>query len=938
MEDSLMINDELLNIPFDQYQRYRVLKEIVEIIKNQTGERSLNILDVGGHSITMGGKPWLPIKEFLPEDKTFVTDMPFCNIPSYLKGSGERLPFKRGSFDIVTCQDVLEHIPSEKREEFIFNLIEAGRDYIIIGCPFYSENSALSEKIFFEYIKNKIGGEHYHLKEHITNGLPKIEDIEQILNRKRLEFSIIPSGYIYNWLLMNMIKVYISSIPDSLKLHTMVDRFYNMNFYESDQREPSYRNVIVISKKRDKKILECISEKFKALREKHKYFSLEKADFSQLQLLLNLEELKIKNTFNKLKEEISNLNGVLYEKEIVIRNLNKTVNDKENHIKNLERTLSEIKGSKLWKLFDSIRKSKKGIKIIIKEGPSSLINRIKMRNQDVYSIQDQYPLWLMKNSLSLSDITRIKAEVSTFKYKPIISIIMPVYNVDKAWLEKAIDSVLNQIYPHWELCIVDDASIRGHIRGILDYYSSIENRIKVKYLQQNQGIAGATNEALQLANGEFIGLLDNDDELSQDALFEVVKLLNEHPDADMIYSDEDKMTMNGTRCGPFFKPDWSPDLFFSSMYTCHFGIYRKTIVDKINGFRKGFEGSQDYDFVLRFIEETNKIYHIPKILYHWRKIPGSTAERYDVKNSDDASLKALSEAIKRRGIDGTVEIGLQMGGFRVKRRIINNPLVSIIIPTKDKLEFLMRCIDSIKRKTDYPNYEILIVDNKSIESATKDYLKSIDGKDRCRVISYNASFNFSAINNYAAKQSGGDFLLFLNNDTEVVSSEWVNAMLEFAQRKETGAVGAKLIYRNNTIQHAGILLGVGGIANHAFYQFPSSKDSYFSQADVIKNYSAITAACMMIRKSLFEEMQGFDEVNCPIAFNDVDLCLRLREKGYLNVYTPYAVLYHHEAASRGYKRDPEAEYIKKRWGHIIENDPYYNPNLSRDRFDFSLRI
>ncbi len=933
-----MNRDELLNIPFDQYQRYRVLKDIAEIIKNQTGNRDLKILDVGGHSTTMEGKPWLPVKEFLPEDKTSVVDIPVCDIPAYIRGSGDKLPFKKDSFDIVTCQDVLEHIPPEKREGFIQNLIETGRDYIIIGCPFYSENSALSEKIFFEYIKNKIGGEHYHLKEHITNGLPKIEDIEQILNLKRLEFSIIPSGYIYNWLLMNLIKVYISSIHDSLKLHTMIDRFYNMNFYESDQREPTYRHIFVISKKKDTVILKMVSKKFEELREKYKHFSLEKSDFSLLQLLLNLGNLENKNAVKKLREEISNLNGILYEREIIIQNLNKTVHDKENHIKNLEMELGNIKISKLWILLNAMRKLKRGIKILIKEGPNSFINKIKMRNQEAYSIDDQYPLWLMKNSLSLNDKSRMIAEVDNFQYKPIISIIMPVYNVNKVWLEKAIDSVLNQIYPNWELCIADDASTNAHVRSVLDYYTMADRRVRVKYLVQNQGISGATNEALSLASGEFIGLLDNDDELSADALVEVVKLLNEHPDTDMIYSDEDKITVDGVRCEPFFKPDWSPDLFFSHMYTCHFGLYRKNIVDKIGGLRKGFEGSQDYDFVLRFTEETDKVFHISKILYRWRKIPGSTAERYDAKDSDTASLKALNEAIKRRSIEGTVEKGLQMGTFRVKRVILNNPLVSIIIPTKDKLEFLMSCIDSIKRKTDYPNYEILIVDNKSIESTTKEFLKSIDGKDHCRVISYDAPFNFSAINNEASKNAKGEILIFLNNDTEVVSPEWLSAMIELAQRKDTGVVGAKLIYRNNAIQHAGILLGVGGVANHAFYQFPQSKNSYFSQANVIRNYSAVTGACMMIRKPLFEEVGGFDEINCPIAFNDVDLCLRLREKGYLIVYTPYAVLYHYEAASRGYKRDPEAEYIKKRWGHIIENDPYYNPNLSRDRFDFSLRI
>lgn len=585
----------------------------------------------------------------------------------------------------------------------------------------------------------------------------------------------------------------------------------------------------------------------------------------------------------------------------------------------------------------------KGFKVLIKEGPLPLIykiiKKIKARKQKRISCQDQYASWLKKNYTSPKDRLNIESELNDFTYKPVISIITPVYNVDRIWFQKAIDSVFNQVYQNWELCIADDFSTKTHIRKMLESIEKKDSRVKIKYLTENQGISLASNEAISLATGEFVGLLDNDDMLAPIALYEVVKLLQKHPEADMIYSDEDKITTGGKRCDPFFKPDWSPDLFLSQMYVCHFGVYRKKNLDTIGGFKKGFEGSQDYDFVLRFTEKTEKIFHIPKILYHWRKVPGSTAEKYDAKDSEATSLKALNETIKRRSIEGTIEKGLQMGTFRVKRQIINSPLITIIIPTKDKSDYLRKCVNSIKMKTDYLNYEIIIVDNGSKEKSAINYLQSIHNRDNCKVLSYPGRFNFSAINNYASKKSKGEFLLFLNNDTEVITSGWLSAMLELCQREKTGAVGAKLLYNDNTIQHAGVLLGVSGIANHAFYKLALNESPYFINANVIRNYSAVTGACMMVRKSLFEDFGGFDEINLSISYSDIDFCLRLKEKGYLTVFTPYAVLYHHESVSRGYAEiNHESNYMMNRWKNVLTNDPYYNINLTRDKQDFSLKI
>jgi len=567
-------------------------------------------------------------------------------------------------------------------------------------------------------------------------------------------------------------------------------------------------------------------------------------------------------------------------------------------------------------------------------------------------VRDDYELWILKNEPKKEDLKRMAEECKKFKYSPKISIIMPTWNTEEKWLRKAIESVLNQVYDNWELCIADGGSTKPHVRRVLEEYARKDRRIKVKFLPENLGIAGNSNEALKLATGEFVAFLDHDDELAPFALYEVVKLLNEKPDLDFIYSDEDKIDEKGRRRDPFFKPDYSPDMFLSCNYICHLSVIRKSLVDKVGGFRLGYDGSQDYDLFLRVLEHTDKIAHIPKILYHWRMIRTSAASSTSAKPyAYEAAKKALADAMRRRGIEiEGVYDGLWLGSYRIKYKIKGNPKVSIIIPTKDKVEVLKRCIDSILNKTTYQNYEIVIVDNNSQEEKTFEYYETIKDNPKIRILEYKKPFNFSAINNYAVSKVDSEFILFLNNDTEVITPEWLSAMLEHAQRREVGAVGAKLLYPNNTIQHAGVILGLGAgpsrVAGHSHKYLPNSFPGYYYRPHIIQNLSAVTAACMLTKKSLFEEVGGFDEVNLPIAFNDVDYCLKLREKGFLIVYTPYAVLYHHESLSRGYEDTPEKQerflkevkYMREKWGSILDNDPYYNPNLTGDREDFSIRM
>ncbi len=539
----------------------------------------------------------------------------------------------------------------------------------------------------------------------------------------------------------------------------------------------------------------------------------------------------------------------------------------------------------------------------------------------------------------------IKTEIKNFAKKPLISIITPVYNVEPKWLEKAIKSVEAQWYSNWELCIVDDCSTNIETK---EYLKSINNpKIKIKFLDKNLNISGASNEALKMASGEYISLLDNDDELTPNALYEMVKEIN-RSSADFIYSDEDFIDTDGVCSNPHYKPDFSPDLLLSHNYITHLTCFKKELLDSAGWFKSQFDGAQDYELFLRMTEKANKISHIPKILYHWRMIEGSTSANSEAKPEAMRRAKmALEETLKRRGIDAKVEYGNINHYFRVRYTIKDNPLVSIIIPFKDKPELLDMCVNSILQKSSYINYEIIGVSNNSKDEATFEKMKELEKKDpRVKFYEYNIEFNYAKINNYAVENfAKGEHILLLNNDIEVINSDWIEAMLEHSQREEVGCVGAKLYYPNDTIQHAGIIIGLGGYAGHSHKHLPRDFNGYFNRLMVVQNVSAITAACLMIKRGIYSEVDGMDEVKFKVAYNDVDFCLRVRERGYLNIFTPYTQLYHHESISRGYETTPEKiarfqrekDALFERHKEILTNgDPYYNPNLCHDKEDFSI--
>lgn len=531
-------------------------------------------------------------------------------------------------------------------------------------------------------------------------------------------------------------------------------------------------------------------------------------------------------------------------------------------------------------------------------------------------------------------------ECKEFKYNPKISIVIPVYNVGKKYLVECIESILNQNYQNFEICLSDDCSTDEETLATLKEYEASEERVKVVYRQKNGHISKATNDAIAIASGEFIGLMDNDDLLAKNALYEVVKVLNKDSSLDMIYTDEDKIDIFNRRRDPHFKPDFSPDSLLSSNYICHFTVLRKKIIDKIGGFRVGYEGSQDHDLFLRFTEKTDKIYHIPKVLYHWRMIPGSTAESIDSKNyAVERGKKSVEDALKRRGCKAVVSIHPQIPYYMIDYLYDKEPKITIIIPTKDYSDITEKCLESLFKKTTYKNFEVILMNNQSKEEATFQLFERYQKKyTNFKVINADFPFNYSKINNLAVSKTESDFILLLNNDTEIITPNWLETMVGYAMQDHIGTVGCKLLYPDNTVQHGGIVMGVGGIANHAFLNEPRESFGLYARLAIPYNYSGNTAACLMVSRKIYEEVGGLEE-ELNVAFNDVDFNLKVIEKGFYNIFLPQVELYHYESKSRGldtttekYKRFlDEQYYMHKKWGIKIEKDPMYNINFSRSR-------
>lgn len=572
-----------------------------------------------------------------------------------------------------------------------------------------------------------------------------------------------------------------------------------------------------------------------------------------------------------------------------------------------------------------------------------------MRTIDKLTKRDSisYNAWLKRHQPTKTILEQQSRH--EFIYQPKISIVIPLYKTPLHYLNELIQSIKSQTYSNWELCLSDGSGENSPLTSVLKKYEE-DDRIRVVCNQQSLQISENTNAALEIATGDFIAFADHDDLLAPNALYECVYELNHDQSIDVLYTDEDKIDMAGKEhFMPHFKTDFNIDMLCSVNYICHLFVVKREILQKVGMLNSEFDGAQDYDFVLRCVEIASNIKHIPKILYHWRAHKDSTAENPESKNyAFEAGAKAIQAHYDRIGIKATVEQTMQKGIYRTKYTLQENPLISIIIPNKDHIDDLNKCIKAIEKKSSYKNYEFIIVENNSTEDRTFKYYKDLEEKcPRANVVCWKEKgFNYPAINNYGVLHAKGEYLLFLNNDTEIVNEDCLEEMLGYCMRKDVGAVGARLYYEDGTIQHAGVIVGLGGIAGHTFVGFPHDALGYFGRIQMTQDYSAVTAACMMVKKSVFSEVQGFDE-RYAVAFNDVDLCMKIREAGYLIVYNPYAELNHYESKSRGYEDteekvqrfNSEIMLFKTRWSEFLEKgDPYYSPNMTLDKSDFSLNI
>ena len=558
--------------------------------------------------------------------------------------------------------------------------------------------------------------------------------------------------------------------------------------------------------------------------------------------------------------------------------------------------------------------------------------------------QEQYKIWMEKNKLTLDEIE--KQKTYKFDFSPKISIVVPMYNTDEMFFKELVESLENQTYSNWELCLADGSEKPNE--SLKQYYEKNE-KIKYKFLNSNKGISENTNSAIEMATGEYIGFLDHDDLLSQDALFEMVKVINEKENVEFIYSDEDKIDETYERFEPYFKPDYSPETLACNNYITHFVVVKKELIERCGKLNSEFNGAQDFDFVLRATKEAKEVVHISKILYHWRVHKSSTANVADAKPyAYEAGKRAVEAHVKRLGKKAQVEDGQDVPGiYKIKYEIEGNPKVSILIPNKDNINLLKTCIDSILKLTTYKNYEIVVIENNSEKKETLEYYNEISKNEKVRVINSGIKeFNYSKIINFGVQNVTGEFILQLNNDTKVLNPDWLENMVGYAQNKEIGAVGARLYYEDKTIQHAGIIVGLSGIAGNGLVNLPYGKHAYFGREAATRNVAAVTGACLLCRRELYEEVGYMDEEKFKVAFNDVDFCLKLLEKGYRNVYNPYVELIHYESKSRGYEYtkeqeerfDNESENFKDKWKKYIYYDPYYNTNFTRKTCNYDINI
>lgn len=634
------------------------------------------------------------------------------------------------------------------------------------------------------------------------------------------------------------------------------------------------------------------------------------------------------------------------DRTLVIRCENKSVAVKLNaDIIEKQNSSSHKKSAKLKSMMNK-QTLQSAMDFLMENGLKAFVIKSRHKLQGIDSDYD-YPEWVSLTKTTEEELAQQRETV--FDYMPKLSVVIPAYKTPERFLSAMLDSLLAQTYTNWEVCVADGSPRGEGVERVLKRYAMKDERFRYVILGENKGISGNTNAAIEMATGDFIVLADHDDTLAPDALFECVKAINQDPEIDVVYTDEDKLDIDGGELfEPHFKPDFNPDLLTSVNYICHLFVVNHELLLEVGLFKEEFDGAQDYDFILRCTEKARKICHIPKALYHWRCHQDSTASNPESKlYAFEAGARAVKAHYDRLGIPvKSVEKGIDYGIYHTTFEITGDPLVSVIIPNKDHSADLDLCMRSLIEKSTYKNLEFIVVENNSADPATFAYYEKIQKEfEFVHVVTWEREFNYSAINNFGVTFAKGEYLLFLNNDTELINPESIEEMLGYCQREDVGITGVRLLYSDDTIQHAGVVVGFGGIAGHTFIGLHKAESSYFNQAMCARNYSAVTAACMMSKRSLFDQVGGFSE-DLAVAFNDIDYCMKIRSLNKLVVYVPYALFYHYESKSRGLEDTPEKverfnREIKKfseKWPDILrDGDPYYNPNLTLRKSNFALR-
>ena len=961
----------IYNQIFDQFQRYSTVKSVIDGL---SGNESLTVLEVGANA-------HFNLAEYLPNANITFSDI---NEPvekghySFVQADASNLPFDDDEFDFVICLDVLEHIPEHLRAEVISECTRVAQKAFIMCCPIDNDGfTNKAERRVSQIFKKFHGVEHPWLREHFEEGIPSVESINDTLRSLSKPYQHFKAGQLDWWECMMNIHMLETADERFRSVCESVYNHYNRYLNNVDFSEACYRGFWVVG------------ESIKNLKLEHP-----KPSQNDKSCMLLLNELT--HQLISLTEENRHLGAVSNEKDFNMKELVESnqffrrhndallekINSLEAQLEETKRKYDDILNSNSWlvmapiRLFNSFLKCSlrrlknafnkkarildlccksygvykdRGVKGLIKKIYHFILNKNERQEQNIEA--GCYQNWLIsRNEVELKDEEMVVSSISG-RPAPLISILLPTYNSDIKFLRQCIDSVINQSYENWELCIADDASTNAGVRDVISSYAEKDNRIKYVFREENGHISNSSNSAIKLASGEWVALLDHDDLLHPHALSYVVKEIIHNPSVQFIYTDEDKIDVNGLRLDPHFKSDWNLDLLYSQNYVSHLGVYKTDLVKKIGGFREGYEGSQDYDLLLRYSREIDdkNVVHIPKVLYHWRAIDGSTALSSGEKSyTTQSGIKSLKDHFDNLDMDVVVEKGKLDNTYRVIYPLIDEtgkkPLVSLIVPTYNGKDITKQAIESILELTDYENYEIILVDNNSDDPQSLEYFSSLEKHEKITVLRYPHPFNYSAINNFAVKYAKGEIIGLINNDIEVINSGWLGEMVSHAIRKEIGCVGAMLYYANDTIQHAGVILGIGGVAGHSHKYFPKGSNGYFSRLKLVQNLSAVTAACLIVRKEIYSEVAGLNEKDLTVAFNDVDFCLKVGEAGYRNLWTPYAELYHHESISRGTEDNPEkvkrfnkeVKYMKDTWGEVLKKDKFYNKNLSKVHENFSL--